>query len=79
MVRTGLGVLLHDRLDLLLGKRVGLVTHPAAVLPDLTTATDALLAAGVQIAAFFGMEHGLAGAAADGELMDLAMLDRDLR
>lgn len=73
MVRTGLDVLLHDRLDLLHGNRVGLVTHPAAVLPDLTTATDALLAAGVQIAALFSMEHGLAGAVADGEAIGHAV------
>ncbi len=42
------------------------ITHPAAVLPDFTSALDALQAAGVQVTALFGMEHGLAGAAADG-------------
>jgi len=66
MVHTGLAILLRDHLALLLGRRVGLVTHGAAVLPDLTAATAALLAAGVPVAALFGMEHGLAGAAADG-------------
>ena len=66
MIHTGLDVLFHDWLHLLRGKRVGLVTHPAAVLPDFTSALDALQAAGAQVTALFGMEHGLAGAAADG-------------
>ena len=66
MVYTGLDILLRDRLSLLQDKRVGLVTHPAAVLPDLAPAADALSAAGVRVAALFSMEHGLAGAAADG-------------
>ncbi len=65
-MRTGLAVLLKDRLDLLAGRRVGLVSHPAAVLPDLTAAADALSAAGARLAALFGMEHGFAGSAADG-------------
>jgi uncharacterized protein YbbC (DUF1343 family) len=73
MLHTGLAILLHDRCTRLHGQRVGLVTHPAAVLPDLTSATDALLAAGVQLAALFGMEHGAAGAAADGEAVGHAV------
>jgi uncharacterized protein YbbC (DUF1343 family) len=66
MIQTGLDVLISERLDLLRGRRVGLVTHPAAVLPDLTSATDALLNAGVKFSALFGPEHGLDGSAADG-------------
>jgi uncharacterized protein YbbC (DUF1343 family) len=66
MIQTGLARLIDERLDLLHGKRVGLVTHPAAVLPDLTAAGDALLKAGVRLTALFGPEHGLDGAAADG-------------
>ena len=66
MVQTGLDRLIHDRLSLVRAKRVGLITHPAAVLPDFTPALDALQAAGVQVSALFGMEHGLSGAAADG-------------
>ncbi|MBN1876685.1 MAG: DUF1343 domain-containing protein [Anaerolineae bacterium] len=66
MIRTGLMILLHKKLHLLNGRRVGLVTHPAAVLPDLTGTADALLRAGVQLVALFGPEHGLSGAVADG-------------
>ena len=42
-VRTGLDVLLHEERSLLAGRRVGLVSHAAAVLPDFTPAADALL------------------------------------
>ncbi|MGQ9768886.1 MAG: exo-beta-N-acetylmuramidase NamZ family protein, partial [Anaerolineae bacterium] len=64
-VRTGLEVLC-DRRDPLAGGRSGLITHPAAVLPDLTSSVDALLEAGVRLTALFGMEHGFASSAADG-------------
>jgi len=66
MIKIGLELLIHERLDLLSGRRVGLVTHPGAVLPDLTGAVDALLAAGVKLTALFGPEHGFDGSAADG-------------
>lgn len=66
-VRTGLEVLLHERLDRLRGRRVGLVTHPAAVLPDFIGAAGALLPAGVRLTALFGPEHGLDGAAVAGD------------
>ncbi len=66
MFRTGLENLLYDDLSLLRGRRVGLITHPAAILPDCTAALDALLAAGVQVTTLFGLEHGLTGAVADG-------------
>lgn len=66
MVKTGLAILINERIALLRGKRVGLVTHPAAVLPDLTSAVDALLNAGIKLTALFGPEHGFDGSAADG-------------
>ncbi len=66
MIDTGLSILLTKRLDLLAGKRVGLISHPAAILPDFTSSLDALRQAGVNLTALFGMEHGFAGSAADG-------------
>ncbi len=66
MVKTGLDVLLHKKLSRLRGKRVGLVTHPAAVMPDLTPSVDALLKAKVNLTALYGPEHGISGAAAEG-------------
>jgi uncharacterized protein YbbC (DUF1343 family) len=69
MVKTGLNILVHEQLKLLRGKRVGLVTHPAAVLLDLTCAVDALLDAGVKLTALFGPEHGFDGSTADGAVV----------
>jgi uncharacterized protein YbbC (DUF1343 family) len=47
---------------LLVGKRVGLLAHPASVTQDLTHSLDALAACGdAKIAAAFGPQHGLRG------------------
>ena len=53
-VLPGLAMLLAERRRALDGLRIGLATHPAAVLPDLTHATQALLDAGVRVTALFG-------------------------
>lgn len=75
-VETGLEVLLHEQLAALRGRRVGLVTHPAAVLPDFTGVLEALLAAGVQVTALYGPEHGFDGSAADGAAVGDALHPR---
>src|ERR671912_197509 len=43
------------------GKRVALLAHPASVTRDLTHSLDALSAAGVNLTAAFGPQHGLRG------------------
>ncbi|KQS56303.1 hypothetical protein ASG17_09885 [Brevundimonas sp. Leaf363] len=43
------------------GRRVALVAHPASVTADLTHSVDALVAAGVNITAAFGPQHGMKG------------------
>lgn len=43
------------------GRRVALVAHPASVTADLTHSLDALIAAGVNVTAAFGPQHGLRG------------------
>ncbi|XUU62071.1 exo-beta-N-acetylmuramidase NamZ family protein [Erythrobacter sp. HA6-11] len=43
------------------GKRVALVAHPASVTANLTHSLDALIAAGVNVTAAFGPQHGLKG------------------
>jgi len=43
------------------GKRVALLAHPASVTKDLTHSLDALVAAGVNISAVFGPQHGVRG------------------
>ncbi len=43
------------------GKRVALLAHPASVTADLTHSLDALVAAGIDISAVFGPQHGVRG------------------
>ncbi|MBI5880474.1 MAG: DUF1343 domain-containing protein [Chloroflexi bacterium] len=58
----GIENLLKRERRLLRGKRIGLVTNPTGVLPDLTTTADALAALpGARLAALFGPEHGIRG------------------
>jgi uncharacterized protein YbbC (DUF1343 family) len=45
----------------LAGKRVALVAHPASVTLDLTHSLDALVAAGINVTAAFGPQHGIKG------------------
>jgi beta-N-acetylhexosaminidase len=78
MVKTGLEILLQSQLGLLKDRRVGFVTHPPAVLPDLSHGLDALLGAGIQLVALFGPEHGFDASAADGAPVEHSM-DRRTR
>lgn len=66
-VRTGADVLVRDRLALLHGKRVGVITNHTGRLADGTHLVDTLVARGVRITALFGPEHGIRGEAAAGE------------
>ncbi|MFM7520861.1 MAG: exo-beta-N-acetylmuramidase NamZ domain-containing protein [Planctomycetota bacterium] len=43
------------------GKAVGVVAHPASVTADGTHTLDALVAAGIDVVAAFGPQHGLRG------------------
>ena len=45
----------------LIGRRVALVAHPASLTADLRHSLDALIAAGVNITAAFGPQHGIKG------------------
>jgi uncharacterized protein YbbC (DUF1343 family) len=45
----------------LAGQRIALLAHPASVTRDLTHSLDALVAAGVNVSAAFGPQHGLRG------------------
>jgi uncharacterized protein YbbC (DUF1343 family) len=64
-VRTGAERLATDP-ALAGGTRLGLITNPTGVLPDLTPTAEALIAAGVPLTALFGPEHGLRGTAQAG-------------
>ncbi|HMN14634.1 MAG TPA: DUF1343 domain-containing protein [Bellilinea sp.] len=65
-VKTGLEVFLRADAVRQLG-RIGLVSQNAAQLTDGTHCVDALRAAGAQVTALFGPEHGLHGVEMDGE------------
>ena len=61
--QTGIEVLLHDRLDLVHGKNVGLITNPTGVNRELVSDVDLLAhTPGVHLVALFGPEHGIRGA-----------------
>jgi uncharacterized protein YbbC (DUF1343 family) len=61
--QTGIEVLLHDRIDLIRGKNVGLITNPTGVDGDLVSDVDLLAhTPGVHLVALFGPEHGIRGA-----------------
>jgi uncharacterized protein YbbC (DUF1343 family) len=65
-VRTGLDVLLHERLSLIRGRRIGVVAHQASVNARLEHAAVLLHAArGSRLTRLFAPEHGLWGAAQD--------------
>ena len=64
----GMDVLLKDHQDWLSGKRVGLVSHTAAIdSAGLTSAARLRQSPGVNLSALFGPEHGFRGLAAAGD------------
>src|ERR1700733_7106085 len=72
-VLTGLDVLASDGpllRELLAGRRVGLLCHPASVAADLTHIVDRFLQLGVRPTRLFGPEHGVRGDAQD--MIDVA-------
>jgi len=61
--QTGIEVLLHDRLDLIRGRHVGLITNPTGVDRQLVSDVDLLAhTPAVHLVALFGPEHGIRGA-----------------
>ncbi|QCJ44184.1 DUF1343 domain-containing protein [Bacillus sp. S3] len=69
--RLGVEVLLKDRLDLIKGKRVGLITNPTGVDQELTSIVDLLdKSKDVQLTALYGPEHGVRGSAPAGSYVE---------
>lgn len=66
LVKPGIEVLIEQRLHLLRGRRVGLITNQAAVDRLLRSTIDLMRAAGVNLVALYGPEHGVRGAAQAG-------------
>ena len=69
----GIEVLLDERLDLLRGQRVGLVTNPTGADRELRSSVDLLARhPDVELVALFGPEHGVRGDAQAGEHVGVA-------
>jgi uncharacterized protein YbbC (DUF1343 family)/uncharacterized lipoprotein YddW (UPF0748 family) len=63
VVKPGIDVLIEDHLDLIKGKRIGLITNPSAVGSDMRSSIDILACTpSVNLVALFGAEHGVRGA-----------------
>jgi uncharacterized protein YbbC (DUF1343 family) len=61
-VKLGVDVLLEKQLDLLKGKRVGLITNPSGVNRQLVSTIDILARQTTfKLVALFGLEHGIRG------------------
>lgn len=61
-VKTGIEVLRDRGFDILIGKKVGLVTNPSGVDSRLNSTVDILYnAPGVELVALYGPEHGVRG------------------
>ncbi len=66
-IKLGIEVLLESQLDLLQGKRVGLITNPTGVNSNLKSTADLLWKhPEVKLVALFGPEHGIRGDIAAG-------------
>src|SRR5690606_691849 len=70
-IRLGLEVLLDQKLDLLEGRRVGLVASPSSIDHDLRSTVERLhRQPEINLVALFGPEHGLRGDAQAGKHVD---------
>jgi len=70
VISTGADVLIGKQLDLVRGRRVGLVTNHTGRLSSGEFLVDALRAKGVHVTALFGPEHGIRGVAGAGDRIE---------
>ncbi|MCA9524537.1 MAG: DUF1343 domain-containing protein [Myxococcales bacterium] len=66
-VEIGLERLASDRIDLIRGRRIGLVVNHSSYTPEMVHAVDWLRGCGADVAVLFGPEHGLWGTHQDME------------
>ena len=70
-VLPGIDILLSQRLDLIAGRQVGLISNASGVTHNLISDVDALRREpSVRLAALFGPEHGFDARAADGAAVE---------
>jgi len=73
-VKLGLEVFLEKRLDLVQGKRVGLITNPTGVSSRLESSVDLFYKnRNINLVALYGPEHGVRGNAQAGEYIPFYM------
>jgi len=73
-VLPGIDVLLNEKIDLIKGKRVGLITNPTGICVDMKTNVDKLFEhPDVELVALFGPEHGVRGNVTAGEKVEDAI------
>jgi uncharacterized protein YbbC (DUF1343 family) len=66
-LQTGVQVLMADDYELVRGRKVGIVTNPTGILPDLGHEVDVMAASDdIDLVAVFGPEHGFRGTAQAG-------------
>lgn len=70
MITAGLDNLLENHLDILHGKKIGIITNPSGVTHDLALNVDALIHSGINVTAVYAPEHGFRAAAKEGEKVD---------
>ena len=76
-VKLGIEVFLEGRLDLVKGKKVGLITNPTGVDGRLRSDIDLFLESGqVDLVALYGPEHGIRGNAQAGEYVPFYFDDK---
>lgn len=76
-VKLGIEVFLESRLDLVKGKKVGLITNPTGVDGRLQSDIDLLRQSGeVELVALYGPEHGVRGNAQAGEYIPFYFDDK---
>jgi len=78
-VRPGIEVLLDKRKSLIRGARVGIVVHPASILPDFQHTADALFAGNeIRLVSLFGPQHGARGEKQDNMIESEFYRDPDI-
>lgn len=69
-------LLVKEHIELIEGKRVGVVTNHSAVLPNNVHLVDTLLTLGIKISALFSPEHGIRGEISDGNKISSSTDDK---
>lgn len=76
--RLGVEVLLAEKIDLIRGRRVGVVCNQASILPDFTHVADAFLQnTDCAITTLFGPQHGARGDVQDNMIETPHTVDRE--